>query len=220
MGTPYHETHKEVGRRYRALASGSDSLSCGRAMETADPRPGEVVVDLGCGRGSEVQAAARAVGPAGVAVGIDLSAEMLARALATGEGSARYLRCELAALCLRARSVDLVTSNCTINHAPDKAAIFREIARVLRPGGRFVISDIVAEQPVPEAVRSDPTAWAGCYGGAIPEAELLRLIEAAGLERVEVLTRSAPYERSSVILRSITIRGRRPAGDDRDQGGS
>jgi SAM-dependent methyltransferase len=206
--------------RYDGLAREEGSLGCGRAMQVGAPAAGEVVVDLGCGRGAELQVAARAVGRAGVVIGVDLSAEMLAQARdRIDEGRVLLLRGELAALGLAGASVDLVASNCAINHTRDKAAVYREIERVLRPGGRFVVSDIVAEREVPEAVRGDPAAWAGCYGGAILEAELLRAIAAAGLEEVTVLTRSAPYERSGVALRSVTIRGQRPRGP-RPEGGS
>ncbi len=202
-----------VGVRYAALAAAPGSLSCGKALDSAAPAPGEVVVDLGCGRGRDVVRAAALVGPRGAAVGVDASAAMLEAARreagAAGAANASFVRSDLAAIDLPASSADVVVSNCAVNHAPDKAAVYREVRRLLRPGGRFVVSDVVAEAALPESVRNDPAAWAACYGGAIPEAEYLAAIGAAGFEQVEVLARTAPYEKGGVRVRSITVRGTR-----------
>ena len=125
----------------------------------------------------------------------------------------RFVRSDLAELDLADARADVVISNCTINHAPDKAAVYREIHRVLKPGGRFVVSDVIAERELPEAVRSDPAAWAACYGGAIPEAEYLAAIRAGGFGDVEILSRTEPYEKGGVWVRSLTVRatkGERP----------
>ncbi len=200
--------------RYSRLAASCDSLSCGSALELGAPRPGEVVLDLGCGRGEDVLEAARRVGRTGVAIGVDLCAEMIEAACAaarTMPGNVSFVRSDLARLELPRDMADLVISSCAINHAPDKAAVYREIHRVLRPGGRFVVSDIVAEEEVPDTVRLDPRAWAGCYGGAILESEYLAAVRAAGFDELTILQRSAPYPREGVLLRSITIRGVRAA---------
>jgi ubiquinone/menaquinone biosynthesis C-methylase UbiE len=199
-----------VRRRYRALAAGDETLSCGQALDLAEPRPGETVVDLGCGRGRDVLRAGAAVGPSGRAVGVDASEDMLERARAgvpAEAGNVRFLRSDLAALDLPDGCADAVISNCAINHAPDKVAVYREIARVLRPGGRFVVSDVVSEGVVPEEVRADPVAWAECYGGAVPEADYLEAVRRAGLREVTVLRRSEPYAKSGVLVRSLTLRG-------------
>jgi SAM-dependent methyltransferase len=201
-----------VTARYATLASTCGSLSCGAALDLAAPRPGETVVDLGCGRGRDVLRAADRVGPGGAAIGVDLSDEMLAEAarrtaLAT---NVRLVRSPMAPLGLSAGLADVVVSNCAINHAPDKAAVFREVYRVLRPGGRFVVSDVVAERELPESVRSDPAAWAACYGGAIPEHDYLAAVRGAGFHDLDVLHRSEPYDKGGVRVLSLTLRGKRP----------
>lgn len=202
-----------VRARYAALSSGCGSLSCGSALDRAALAAGETVVDLGCGRGEDLARAAARVGPEGLAIGVDLSAEMLERArraIPTALANVRLVRSDLAPLELPGDAADVVVSNCTINHAPDKAAVFREIWRVLRPGGRFVVSDVVSEEELPERVRSDPAAWAACYGGAIPEARYVAAARDAGFAGLEVVERSAPYEKAGVQVRSLTLRGRKP----------
>lgn len=199
-----------VQKRYTALADGCGSLACGAALDLAAPAEGEVLVDLGSGTGRDVIRAARQVGRNGGAIGIDGTQAMIDKAVAatpTDLANVRFLRGDLAALPLDDASADLVISNCAINHAPDKSAVYREIHRVLRPGGRFVVSDIIAEHTLPESVRHDPEAWAACYGGAIPEDEYLTAIATAGLGKVEILQRTQPYEKGGVMIRSMTIRG-------------
>jgi ubiquinone/menaquinone biosynthesis C-methylase UbiE len=200
-----------VAARYDALACcAPGTLSCGSALDLAAPTPGEVVVDLGCGSGKDVIRAAGRVGPGGLAVGVDLSEEMLARArrgVPPFLANACFVRSDLVPLDLPDDSVDVVVSNCAVNHAPDKAAVYREIHRVLRRGGRFVVSDVVAERPLPDHVRADPAAWAACYGGAIPEGEVLAAVRASGLGEVEILERSEPYEKGGVTVLSLTVKG-------------
>jgi SAM-dependent methyltransferase len=199
--------------RYGALSSSKESLSCGRALDVADPRDGEDVIDLGCGRGGDVARGADRVGPRGSATGVDASDRMVAAAgeALGGRPNARIVKSDLAAVALPDRCADVVVSNCAINHAPDKAAVYREVHRLLRPGGRFAVSDVVSEAPLPESVRSDPAAWAACYGGAVPEADYLAAIAGAGLRDLSVVRRTDPYEKSGVLVRSITVTGRRPA---------
>jgi arsenite methyltransferase len=116
---------------------------------------------------------------------------------------------DLEQLALPDALADVVISNCTINHAPDKGAVYQEIHRILKPGGRFVVADVMAEREVPDAVRADPEAWAACYGGAISESDYLVAIRQAGFEQVEILDRSAPYEKGGIMVRSLTVQGRR-----------
>ena len=199
-----------VGARYAALASSCCTLSCGAALDRAAPVPGETVVDLGCGRGQDVVRAAALVRDGGHAIGVDLSAEMLEKArrlVPKSLSNVRFVRSGLAPLELPDAVADVVISNCAINHAPDKEAVYREIHRVLRDGGRFVVSDVIAEEELPESVRSDPAAWAACYGGAIPEAEYVGAARRAGFEALEVLERSEPYEKEGVRIRSLTLKG-------------
>lgn len=199
-----------VSARYAALACCSTSLSCGRALDHAAPTLGETVVDLGCGRGQDVVRAAGRVGPGGRAIGVDSTDAMLAQARGAVPpfvANAIFVKSDLAELDLPASVADVAISDCAINHARDKAAVYREIHRILRPGGRFVVSDVVAEEALPESVRNDPAAWAACYGGAIPELEYLAAIRAAGFEAVDVLARTDPYEKAGVRVRSLTVRG-------------
>ncbi len=195
--------------RYTALAAESGSLSCGGALDAAEPHAGETVVDLGCGRGADVVRAAARVGPGGLAVGVDGNEAMLseARARAVDLPRARFVRGDLAAVPLPDGCVDVVVSNCAINHALDKAAVYREIHRLLRPGGRFAVSDVVAERELPESVRRDPAAWAACYGGAMPERDYVEAARRAGFATLRIARRSAPYVRGGVRVLSITLVG-------------
>lgn len=203
-----------IEERYTGLASCCSSLSCGSALELAAPATGEVLIDLGCGRGNDVVRAAGLVGSTGRAIGVDRTEAMLASARQRVppflEKNVAFVRSDLASLDLPDSTADVIISNCTINHAPDKAAVYREIHRVLKAAGRFVVSDVIAERELPESVRNDPAAWAACYGGAIPEDQYLAAIEAAGFTDTEVLQRSDPYEKGGVMVRSLTVRGYRP----------
>jgi SAM-dependent methyltransferase len=207
---------RQIGRaveaRYGALASTAGSLSCGGALDLAAPRPGERVVDLGCGRGGDLVRAAALVGPTGRVTGVDATKRMVAaaRERTAALPQVAVVEGDLAALPLPAGCADVAISNCAINHAPDKAAVYREIRRVLAPGGRVVVSDVVSEGVLPESVRSDPAAWAACYGGAIPEADYLAAIAAAGLTQVRVLRRTEPYDKGGAQVRSVTVAATAP----------
>lgn len=201
-----------VEARYASLADSCCSLSCGEALDLAAPAPGEVLVDLGCGRGQDVIRAAGRVGSSGQAIGIDRTEAMIEKARSAVPPfltNVRFACCDLAALDVPDASAHVVISNCTINHAADKEAVYREIHRILAPGGRFVVSDVIAEQELPESVRNDPAAWAACYGGAIPEPEYLDAIRRAGFGAVQILRRTDPYDKGGVMVRSLTVRGAR-----------
>jgi arsenite methyltransferase len=166
-------------------------LGCGAPVGHLALRPGETVLDLGSGPGLDALLAAKQVGPTGRVIGVDMTPEMLERARATaaraGVSHVEFRQGRLESLPVEDASVDAVTSNCVINLVPDKAAVFREVARVLRPGGRVVVSDIVLERPLPEAVAEDMLAWAGCVAGAALRRDYFRMVEGAGLRDVSVL---------------------------------
>jgi SAM-dependent methyltransferase len=196
--------------RYAGLACCSTSLSCGRALDHAAVVAGETVVDLGCGRGQDVIRAAGRAGPGGRAIGVDATDEMLEQArrnVPPFVANASFVKSDLADLDLPDGFADVAISNCTINHARDKRAVYAEIHRILRAGGRFVVSDVVAEEELPESVRNDPAAWAACYGGAIPEDDYLAAIRGAGFDALEIIERTGPYEKGGVQVRSLTLKG-------------
>jgi len=200
--------------RYGELAETSCCLSCGTAVGHIEAQSGQTCVDLGSGRGTDVLRLAEQVGPTGKAYGIDITDRMLDKARRTaaklGLQNAEFLRADLEELPLSDASVDWITSNCVLNHANDKPRVWREIARVLKRGGRFVVSDIYALEPIPERFRSDPEAIAECWAGAIPKSEYLEAIDAAGLTAVEILEESAPYKKGQAVVASFTIAGSRP----------
>lgn len=194
-------------------------LGCGAPVGRLGLRAGETVLDLGSGPGLDAILAARQVGPGGRVIGVDMTPSMIERARATvakiGLSHVEFREGRLEALPVADASVDAVTSNCVINLVPDKGAVFREIARVLRPGGRLVVSDIVLERPLPDAIARDVYAYVGCIGGAAVRSEYFALLERAGLGAVEVLsdvdylakmTEVAPEEVDTVLRRTGTPR--------------
>jgi SAM-dependent methyltransferase len=178
-----------------ALPAGANlGLSCGNPTAFANLRPGETVVDLGCGGGLDVLLAARKVGPAGRAVGIDMTPEMIARARANARlpvggrvlENVEFHLASIDRLPLADDSVDCLVSNCVINLAPDKSAVFREMLRVLRPGGRVALSDIALKKPLPAELARDVQAFVGCIAGALLMGEYERRLREAGFEAVQV----------------------------------
>lgn len=171
-------------------AEANMGLSCGNPLALAGIREGEVVVDLGCGGGMDVFLAARKVGASGRAIGIDMTTEMLERARAgqqkLGLTNVEFHHSTIDRLPLPDNSVDCVISNCVINLVPDKLAVFREILRVLKPGGRVALSDIALKQELPSAVKHSVKAYVGCISGAILIDEYRRLLEQAGFAAVAV----------------------------------
>lgn len=172
-------------------ADANMGLSCGNPTATANLRPGEVVVDLGCGGGLDVFLAARKVGPTGKAIGIDMTPSMLERAKASakqqGLENVEFHQATIDKLPLADSSVDCVISNCVINLVPDKGAVLREIARALKPGGRVAVSDIALKKPLPPEIEEDLYAYVGCIAGAIPIQEYERELKAAGFAEVQVV---------------------------------
>ena len=171
------------------------SLGCGNPAALADLRPGEVVLDLGSGGGIDVLLSARRVGPAGKAYGLDMTEEMLALARENKERSglenAEFLKGEIEDIPLPDGSVDVIISNCVINLSADKDRVLREAFRVLRPGGRFAVSDIVIRGQIPAELRQQAGLWAGCLAGALEEGDYRARLEAAGFGGIEVQPTSA-----------------------------
>ncbi len=209
-----HRILEAVSERYDGLSGQTCCLSCGGAVSHAGPRPGEVCVDLGSGRGRDVLRLAESVGERGHVYGIDASEGMLERARTTAERlgirNVTFLKADLHELPFASSSVDLVISNCTINHASDKQAVWNEVFRILAPGGRFVVSDIYATREVPPAYAHDPKAIAECWAGAVTREEYFRELAAAGFSRVEVPEESEPYPKGEIEVVSMTIQGTKP----------
>jgi arsenite methyltransferase len=170
-------------------AEANMGLSCGNPTAFASLRPGETVLDLGCGGGLDVLLAADKVGPSGKSIGIDMTSEMLelSRRNAVGRTNVEFVQATIDNLPLPNASVDCVISNCVINLAPDKPAVFREIARVLKPGGRLAVSDIALKQPLPPEIGNNLMAYVGCIAGAILIADYRAWLAAAGFDAVEII---------------------------------
>jgi arsenite methyltransferase len=166
------------------------SLGCGNPTAVAELRPGERVLDLGSGGGIDVILSARRVGPTGRAVGLDMTDEMLDLAVRNaadaGVDNVEFVRGTIEAIPLPASTIDVVISNCVINLAADKAAVFREIARVLRPGGRVGVSDVVADDTLTPEQRAERGSYSGCIAGALSFAEYRAGLTAAGLTDVDI----------------------------------
>jgi SAM-dependent methyltransferase len=176
-------------------ADANMGLSCGNPTAMASLKPGEVVVDLGSGGGLDVFLAAKKVGPAGKAIGIDMTPAMIDRARrGAAEGGITNVEFHLAAidrLPLADASVDCIISNCVINLAPDKPAVFREMFRVLKPGGRVAVSDIALKKPLPADLARDVLAYVGCVAGAIPLTDYVQGLRDAGFGGVHVVDSGA-----------------------------
>ena len=186
------------------------SLGCGVPTSIAEMHEGETVLDLGSGGGADVLISARRVGATGKAIGLDMTDEMLelARANAADAGirNVEFIKGYIEELPLPDASVDVVISNCVINLSGDKERVIKEAARVLRPGGRFAVSDVVADEAMDEATRADMAAWTGCIAGALTRDEFWSLLTTAGLENVEITETHRVHEHAG----SAVIRARKP----------
>jgi SAM-dependent methyltransferase len=183
------------------------SLGCGNPTAVAELHEGETVLDLGSGGGIDVLLSARRVGPAGKAYGVDMTDEMLELARRNqreaGVENVDFLKGTIEAVPLPDDSVDVIISNCVINLSADKPSVFREAARVLRAGGRFAVTDIVADPDMDEQTRSDLAQWTGCIAGALTEEEFRAELEAAGFEAVEIRETHRVHDQAgSAIIRA------------------
>ena len=183
------------------------SLGCGNPTAVADLNDGETVLDLGSGGGIDVLLSARRVGPSGKAYGVDMTDEMLDLARRNQRKAAvenvEFLKGTIEDVPLPDNSVDVIISNCVINLSADKRALFREAARVLRPGGRFAVTDVVADSDMDEETRRDMAQWTGCIAGALTEEEFGRELETVGFDHVEIRETHRVHEQAgSAIIRA------------------
>ena len=198
LGPPFGYTTEEL----ESLPLGANlGLGCGHPTGFAELREGEVVLDLGCGAGIDCFLASKAVGPSGRVIGVDMTPEMLAKARTNarsgGYSNVEFRLGEIEHLPVADRSVDVVLSNCVINLAVDKAQVYREAFRTLRPGGRLAVADVVATRPVSSADRADLDKWSSCSSGALEVGELRELLRSAGFTAVQIeLHRSAETQES------------------------
>jgi arsenite methyltransferase len=198
---------------YDGVADGAAvdaSLGCGVPTAVADLHEGETVLDLGSGAGADVLISARRVGPTGRAIGVDMTDEMLEVARENvreaGIGNVEFRKGHIEDLPLDDATVDVVISNCVINLSGDKGQVLREAARVLKPGGRFAVSDVIADEDMDEATRADMAAWTGCVAGALTESEFRSTLWDAGLTDVEIRPTHRVHEHAA----SAIIRARKP----------
>ena len=202
---------KSINERYTSLSESTCCLSCGGAINHAGIRPGEVCVDLGSGRGNDVIRLADMTGESGFAYGVDISDGMIEKA----EGlikkfdikNAAVIKSELEDINLDDSVADVVISNCTINHAADKDKVWSGIFRILKNGGRFIVSDIYSITPVPDEYRNDPRAVAECWAGSVTREEYLESLEKAGFSDIRIIEESAPYSKGMIDVASWTITG-------------
>jgi arsenite methyltransferase len=186
------------------------SLGCGVPTAVADLHEGETVLDLGSGAGADVLISAQRVGPTGKAIGLDMTDEMLELARANARearaDNVEFLKGHIEDVPLPDHSVDVAISNCVINLSGDKAAVLREAARVLRPGGRFAVTDVIADDDMDDATRADMAAWTGCVAGALTESEFRVALGDAGFNDIEIRHTHRVHEHAG----SAIVRARKP----------
>lgn len=205
----------EINSRYSELAESTCCLSCGGAINHAAAQPGEVCVDLGSGRGTDVIRLSEIVGNDGFVFGVDISDGMIKKAKKTAENlnitNVSFVQSPLEEIKIDSNIVDLVISNCTINHADNKQAVWNEVFRILKSGGRFIVSDIYAPNPIPEEYRKDPVAIAECWAGSVTREEYLEQLTISGFTAIWIIEESLPYEKGKTMVASWTISGMKPA---------
>lgn len=207
---------KAINTRYTVLAEDSCCLSCGGAVNHAKAKTGEFCADLGSGRGTDVLRMAEDVGEHGFAYGIDVSDGMIQKATKNasklGVENVKFLQSDLEVLPLKENHLNLVISNCTINHVSDKQQVWNEVFRILKPGGRFVVSDIYSSEPVPDKYKNDPVAVSECWAGAVTYDEYMNNLNKAGFSNIKILENSSPYEKGEIMVSSFTVYGEKPGG--------
>lgn len=199
----------EINKRYTLLSEDSCCLSCGGALDKSEARIGEVCIDLGSGRGTDVLRLAEAVGNEGFVYGVDATAAMIQKAEKTAEkmgiANVAFIHSDLEEIKLPDETAHLIISNCTLNHVTNKVKVWKEIYRLLKNGGRFVISDIYSMEKVPAQYANDPAAVAECWAGAITRDEYIKIVKAVGFRDFEILEESTPYDKGKIVVASFTI---------------
>jgi len=199
----------EIQKRYSKKSVQECDLSCGGNIKYLDIQPGESILDLGCGRGTETIQASMLAGPFGRAVGLDLTPSMVDAARKntqeSGAAAAEFVSGDIENLPFGDEAFDAVMSNCVINHAQNKTRVYSEIMRVLKKGGRFVVSDAVSKKPLPPEVKNDPQAWAQCFGGAVTREEYFSSILSAGFSDINLI-KSREYIKNGYDFSSLTIK--------------
>lgn len=199
----------EIAGRYSALANDTCCLSCGGAAQKSEAKPNEVCIDLGSGRGTDVLRLAEEVGEGGFVYGVDVTEEMIKKAQSTaakmGIENVKFVQADLEQIPLDDETAHLIISNCTLNHVSNKPKVWSEIYRLLKNGGRFVVSDIFSSEPVPAEYATDPEAVAECWAGAIPKDEYIKIIKNTGFKDFRILEESQPYPKGKIVVSSFTI---------------
>ena len=197
------------------------SLGCGNPTAMANLRPGEVVLDIGSGGGMDSFLAASRVGPSGKVIGVDMTPAMLerARAAASKAGilNVEFREGQAEVLPIADNSVNVILSNCVINLCEDKGLVFREAYRVLKPGGRLEVSDMVTNQPLPLEMRGDHGEWAGCVSGALPEREYLDLVAQAGFTKISSRRSASAGEANGIQVYSVIVSAEKGPGSSFSQ---
>lgn len=203
----------EIAGRYTTLANDTCCLSCGGAVDKSEAKLNEVCIDLGSGRGTDVLRLAEEVGEGGFVYGIDVTEEMIRKATSTatkmGIENVKFIQSDLEQIPLEDETAHLIISNCTLNHVTNKAKVWAEIYRLLKNGGRFIISDIYSSEPVPEEYANDPEAVAECWAGSITKAEYIEIIKRTGFKDFRILEESQPYPKGKIEVSSFTITARK-----------
>ena len=209
FGDALYGAGETAGAPREAVAA---SLGCGVPTAVADLREGETVLDLGSGAGADALISARRVGPAGRVIGLDMTDEMLALARRhadrAGAANAEFVKGHIEDIPLADATVDVVISNCVINLSGDKPAVLREAARVLRPGGRLAVSDVIADPGMDSATRSDMRQWTGCVAGDLTREEFEHALAAAGFAEIEIRETHRVHEHAAAAI----VRAVKPGG--------
>ena len=206
-------TKDAINIRYSNLAEKSCCLSCGGAVDYSIIKQGNICVDLGSGRGIDTIKMAEKTGETGHVYGIDISEGMIKKAKNNKEKfnikNVSFIKAGLESLPFEDNSIDIVISNCTINHAENKQKVWNEIYRILKPTGYFIVSDIYSSKPVPVEYKNDSQAVAECWAGSVTKEKYLEHLTNSGFKDLEIIEESEPYQKGRIFVSSWTIKGKK-----------